>query len=276
MAQNLTGEVVYERLMKFDLKIDEEKETELDKKAMSSGLDKEMMDAIREQIKKGIQETYELKFNNHVSLFKTQEKIDDAMPSMGFGMTVKINSGNENNKLYIDLKEKQFVEEVEFFSKEFVVADTLQVFDWTITNETKQIGNYQCIKAVCIVPVTKKQRQAYEDALEKSKDQKTNFFGISEPKDREIIAWFTPEIPIGHAPDKYHGLPGLVLEINDGKIVFLASKVTLNPKNQKEVKLPKTKKAMTQSEFDVMKTKKTDSMKDENGRVIFTTTTIQN
>ncbi len=269
LAQNLTGEVVYEQLFKMPVSIDEDKESELDKKAISSGLEKEFADALKEQLKKGNQETFTLNFNNQIGLFKLQEKLEDAMPSMGSsGVSIKISRGNENNKLYVDLKNKQYVEAVDFFSKEFVVADQLEPMVWTITNETKQIGNYQSIKAVCVIPVTEAQRKDYEEALEKNKDQKTNFFGIKEPKDREIIAWFTPQIPVGHAPDKYHGLPGLILEIKDENLVYLASKITLNPKNHKDIKLPNTKKAMNKNEFEQMREKKIKSMKGGGGDVI--------
>lgn len=61
----------------------------------------------------------------------------------------------------------------------------LDVFQWEIMQETKEISGYQVQKAT------------------------TRFAG------RNYIAWFTPEIPIAEGPYKFNGLPGLILEIND-------------------------------------------------------------
>jgi GLPGLI family protein len=52
---------------------------------------------------------------------------------------------------------------------------------------------------------------------------------LEMPKDVTITAWYTPEIPVNQGPENYWGLPGLILEINDGKTVILCSKIVLNP-----------------------------------------------
>jgi GLPGLI family protein len=55
---------------------------------------------------------------------------------------------------------------------------------------------------------------------------------LEMPKDVTITAWYTPEIPVNQGPENYWGLPGLILEINDGKTVILCSKIVLNPKEK--------------------------------------------
>jgi len=57
--------------------------------------------------------------------------------------------------------------------------------EWEITNERKEILGYTALKAI------------------------TFFAG------RQWIAWFTEEIPIPDGPYKFHGLPGLILNISD-------------------------------------------------------------
>jgi GLPGLI family protein len=37
-----------------------------------------------------------------------------------------------------------------------------------------------------------------------------------------ITAWYTPEIPVSQGPEGYWGLPGLILEVNDGKTTICA------------------------------------------------------
>lgn len=63
--------------------------------------------------------------------------------------------------------------------------EPLPQFDWNITDEQKKIGDYACQKAVC------------------------HFRG------RTYEAWFTEEIPLNEGPWKFHGLPGLILEVRD-------------------------------------------------------------
>jgi GLPGLI family protein len=51
-------------------------------------------------------------------------------------------------------------------------------------------------------------------------EKKTNFMdNLEMPKDVTITAWYTPEIPVNQGPENW-GLPGLILEINDGKTVM--------------------------------------------------------
>ncbi|ROI12252.1 GLPGLI family protein [Kaistella haifensis] len=67
----------------------------------------------------------------------------------------------------------------------FIVSDNHHL-NWKILNETDSIMNYKVIKAEVL------------------------FAG------RKWIAWFTKEIPIQDGPYKFYGLPGLILQIEDG------------------------------------------------------------
>ena len=92
---------------------------------------------------------------------------------------------------------------------------------------------------------------------------------MEEPKDKTIVAWYTPEIPVSFGPNNYWGLPGLILEINEDEIIILCSKVTLSNKEKSKIKVPNTGEKVTQKKFDEIEKKKTDSMKDEDGVIIF-------
>lgn len=68
--------------------------------------------------------------------------------------------------------------------------EPMPIFIWKLLSERKSILNFQCQKAVC------------------------TFRG------RTYIAWFTQEVPLSEGPWKFHGLPGLILQISDDKNNF--------------------------------------------------------
>ncbi len=46
-------------------------------------------------------------------------------------------------------------------------------------------------------------------------------------KKQKIVAWFAQDIPVPAGPERYFGLPGLILEldINEGDVTIVANKV---------------------------------------------------
>ena len=82
---------------------------------------------------------------------------------------------------------------------------------------------------------------------EEEKADKTVFLG--EAKKAKIIAWYAPEIPVSHGPGAYWGLPGLILEVNDGVTTLLCSKIVLNSKDKTEIKAPKKGKKVSAAEY---------------------------
>jgi len=90
---------------------------------------------------------------------------------------------------------------------------------------------------------------------------------MDEPKDRTVTVWYTPEIPVSHGPDKYWGLPGLILEVNADKTHILCSKIIVNPKDKVVIKLPKKGKKVTRKEYEVLMEKQMNQMKDADGNI---------
>ena len=96
---------------------------------------------------------------------------------------------------------------------------------------------------------------------------KTSFMDqIEMPKEITITAWYTPEIPVNQGPEGYWGLPGLILEVNDGKTTILCSKVVLNPKEKADIKAPAAGKEVSQKEYDEIVIKKMEEMSEMGGR----------
>lgn len=153
----------------------------------------------------------------------------------------------------------------EFMGKEFLVKDSLPKLNWKLEPETKQIGGYTCYKATAVREASKtdfrnfrpknddnkKTEVKKEDAQKETTEKKTNFEDNFEiPKEITITAWYSPEIPINQGPESYWGLPGLILEINDGTTTILCSKIVLNAKEKVDIKAPTKGKEISQKDYD--------------------------
>ncbi len=230
----------------------------------------EMQKQIEERMKAMFEKTFVLTFDKNASTYVEEEKIEAAGQQGGFRMMSSMMGGGGTH--YKNVKEKIFTVDKEFAGKEFLVQDSLPKLDWKLSGETKQIGNYMCFKATAVRPVSqsdfrnfrrKKEDEKKEEIKqeetkteqtkteEKKEDRNTNFMDQWEiPKEIVVTAWYSPDIPINQGPENYWGLPGLILEVSDGKTVILCSKIVINPKEKKEIKAPKKGKLVTQSEYD--------------------------
>jgi GLPGLI family protein len=82
------------------------------------------------------------------------------------------------------------------------------------------------------------------------------------PTETVITAWYAPEIPVNQGPESYWGLPGLILEVNDGRTTILCSKIVLNPKEKAKIEAPSKGKVVTQAEYDETVMKKMEEMRE--------------
>lgn len=89
-------------------------------------------------------------------------------------------------KYYMTLKDNNlyFVSTPPKNKKEIIAIDSVPKISWNISEtESKKINNFTCYKATTVF------------------------------RGSEIVAYYTPEIPIGFGPFKFKGLPGLILEV---------------------------------------------------------------
>ena len=242
------------------------KKLEVNKAAGENEMSPEMEKAFQDAIKSASEKQYTLSFNKSECLYEEQEQLEKPEAANG-GFSISVAFSGEGKK-YLNLKDKICIEEADIFGKEFLIVEPLEKPNWKLLNETKKIGDYNCLKAELVVQVTEKQKTEYEEFLKKEA-VKPALFKMDEPKDKVIMAWYTPEIPVSFGPNKYWGLPGLILEINEEETIILCSKVTLSNKEKSKIKVPSTGEKVTQKKFDEIQKKKTDSMKNEDGVIIF-------
>jgi GLPGLI family protein len=230
---------------------------------------------IAERMKSFLEKTYVLTFNKTESIYKEDEKLEAPGGGGGgrfFGMMGSMSGGPQ----YKNVKDKLSVQEQEFFGKQFLVKDELTNLEWTMGTETKQIGKYLCFKATAKKPVEgfdfssfrRRNNNETKDAAEAKDSTKTDnpIDEIEMPKEIEVVAWYTPQIPINQGPAEYWGLPGLILEISAARTTILCSKIVMNPEEIEDIKVLTKGKEVTKAEYKDIVAKKTKEMRENFSR----------
>ena len=225
----------------------------------------EMKKQIAERMKSMFEKTYVLTFNREESLYKEEEQLEAPGQGGGFRMMGSFTSGPQ----YKNIKNQKVLEEQEFFGKQFLINDSLPKLDWKLSGETKQIGQYLCMKATTIKKVDefdfRSMRRRDRDEAEKTKDStetKDVMDEIEVPKEIEVTAWYTLQIPVNQGPGEYWGLPGLILEVNADRTTILCSKIVMNPSEKEEIKVPSKGKEVTRKEYNETIKKKMEEMRE--------------
>jgi GLPGLI family protein len=227
MAQGLTGRAYYKSSSQVKLQMD------------SSQMAPEQMAEIQAQLKKQMEREYVLSFTPIESNWKQVESLGGgpATASSG-GMTMVINTGSEDRILYKNIAEQAYEQEQDVMGKEFLIKDALEPAEWELTGETKKIGNYNAQKATYSRIIDSQRFSTGMTEMEKVKDT------------IQVIAWFTPDIPVPHGPENFFGLPGLILEIQNSGRTLICEKIELNPSAEPVAIIrPKRGKEVTREEF---------------------------
>ena len=242
-AQDFSGRATYKTHRKSSFKLDS---TTI---ATNPGI-QEQMEA---QMRKMFQKTFTLDFTKSESIYKEEQELDAPKgPSSNGSVMVMSFGGGGTDFLYKNISENRMANKKELMGKVFLIKDNLVTYDWKLTGETKNIGNYTCYKAVYEVEEEEIQINMIDGDVKEEK----------VIKKRSIVAWYTLEVPISNGPSNYGGLPGLILEVNDGDLTIVCSEIVLNPKEVKEIKEPTKGKIVTRKKFGAIAKEKTKEMMD--------------
>lgn len=233
MAQDFQGKAFYKTKRKMSIKMD------------STKVASEQQKMINEMLKKQFEKEYVLTFDKVQSIYKEQESLGGIQQG---GIQIIMAGGSDI--LYRNTKEERYVNQNEFFGKPFLIKDMAKKQEWKLENESKKIGDYTCYKATTTREVTDVKRTITDGNENKEEITKTV----------KVVAWYTSEIPVAHGPSNYWGLPGLILEVNDGSQVMICNKLVLNPKEKLSLKEPKSGKVVTQEAYDKIVEKKMKEM----------------
>lgn len=258
-AQNISGQAFYESKTTVDL----------DAFDTNQQLTEEMKKMIAERMKSMLEKTYVLTFNKDESIYKEQEVLDAAPTNPGFKMMM---SSYSPGPQYKNLKTGQLIEENEFFGKQFLIVDSIPQLEWTITKESKPIGQYVAFKATAIKKIDPNDfsmaRPKKKEEGEKA-EQKNDSTSVDDPMDMieipeqlEVTAWFTPQVPVSNGPGEYGGLPGLILELNIYRTTLLCSKIVMNPKEAEKIEPPKKGTKVSREEYTKIVKEKTEELQE--------------
>ncbi|MEW7277227.1 GLPGLI family protein [Aquimarina sp. 2201CG1-2-11] len=239
IAQDFQGVATYQTKRMVDFSMEDSK------------VDSEMQKQIKEMLAKKFQKEYTLQFNSISSIYKEEINLDAPQTSIP-GVELVIVGASSSDILYKNTKEKRYTNQRDMFGKTFLVKSLLKDRKWKLAQETKKIGNYTCYKATATRAVNKYNNTVSHDNTNR------------EPKEvvQTLTVWYTPEIPVSNGPSRYWGLPGLILEANDGEETILCTKIVLNPKKAIDIKEPKKGKIVTEEKFNAILVKKQKEMED--------------
>ena len=243
-AQDFQGVATYKTQRKIDIKMD------------STQMNSEMHTKMMEMMKKQFQKTFQLTFNKEASLYKEDVALDKPQAAMrGEFQIVMVGNGGGSDVLYKNTKDNRYADQKDTMGKIFLVKDEFKKIDWKLEAETKYIGEYQCYKATYTKQVEVFNNTGFSmDSDDKKEDKKPVM------EDRTVTAWYTPQIPVNNGPAMYQGLPGLILEVHDGKLTIICSKIVLNPEDRVKIEEPIKGKEVNQEKYDEIMDKKNKEM----------------
>ncbi len=249
-AQNFQGKAIYQSKTSVDMSQFGGADMPEDRKKM-----------IAERMKSMLEKTFVLTFDKVQSIYKEDEKLD-APGSGGRSMMRGMMSSFTAGAQYKNNKTKAFLQDQEFFGKQFLITDKLPELVWKMETETKQIGQYLCFKATTI----KKVDDMDWRSMRRPKKGSENEEALPEPpKEITVTAWYTMQIPVSQGPGEYSGLPGLILEINADRTTILCTKITLNPTEKEIIKVPTKGKVVTKEAYNAIVKKKMKELRDMYG-----------
>jgi GLPGLI family protein len=168
--------------------------------------------------------TFELIFNQSESYYKIIKKLESDYDK-GLNFAILITGGNE--EIYINIKNNLKRKKIKAFDTQYLVNSDFKD-KWKLTQESKKIGQFICYKAFLIKEIT-------------------DFYG----KKKKLIteAWYTPEIPVNFGPKGFGNLPGLILELQQGNIIYYAQKIEFNKDKSIIINKPTKGKLITEEDF---------------------------
>jgi GLPGLI family protein len=236
-AQQKEGKVIYQRTIQRQLTLDR-----------GNGPETSVQTLVNK---------FEVNFANNKMILKQQEDDISEEPAApaGPGIMIRTIGSGMDDETYCDFEIARKVDQLEFFDKTFIIADSIRAGSWKLSNETKNILGHVCHQAT-----TQNISKRMSMSMENGKMERKEVDDTSA-----VTAWFTTDIPVPAAPDMQGQLPGAVLEMetNNGQTVYVA--IEISPKaDLPSIKEPAKGKKITPAEFVAERNRMMEEMQRNN------------
>lgn len=165
------------------------------------------------------------------------EAVDPKVRRAAFFMSMMSNPQASVIKVYTDIEKNKTIEQLRFMTRDFIVESEIGGNNWKLSTEMKKIKGYTCMSASQIIE---------HDSIGND----------------TIVVWFTPELPLSIGPEKYYGLPGIILAVEKNReTILLASSIELTPPAKDAIVKPTEGKKVTHEELDKIIQEKIEEFK---------------
>ncbi len=168
---------------------------------------------------------FELNFNALQSAYKISIEDEAATPSW-------LKPAN-TNLVWQNFKDTQLLAVKQVFENNYIIEDSLPIYDWKYLGEFREIAGYTCRKAATVL-----------------------FDSVY------VIAFYTEQIPVSAGPESFNGLPGMILGIVIPRlnITYFATKIEPQSLPENVFLVPKLKGKKVN--FSVFRDEITKGLKD--------------
>jgi len=219
-AQNLAGTITYQQVIRYNFK--NIKEAHGDDQQTSAWLASLPEETSAARV---------LNFNDEKALFEEEaSKSSPADPRLQRAIMYEGMLSPPRpvvQKVYYDFKKNHKLQQVEYLTRLFLVNSEIEAMPWKLGSEKKKVLDYTCMKATMILD------------------------------DQDIVAWFSPEIPVPLGPSIFSGLPGLILAVErNGETAYVANLVQLAPPAEEAFIKPDKGSKVSMEEFATIQEEK--------------------
>lgn len=112
---------------------------------------------------------------------------------------------NLSSDVFISIKDSLLIKKPSYDNDINLICD-FTLWSWEFLDESKEIEGFICYKSIG-------RKIIKRDGMNKT---------VS------VTAWYCPTVPFKFGPSEFHGLPGLIFEVNSGNIVYGLSSLKFN------------------------------------------------
>ena len=174
---------------------------------------------------------FELLIDNNESFYNHIPKISNEQVE-GNMFNISASFSADANPIYIDTQSEIFIEQAEIANQAYLIKDDLPNINWKIPKESKEIAGFPVLRAVAF---------------------------LNDEFNTKILAWYSPKLTYKTGPERFWGLPGVILSIETSithsngtqeGMEYVATKVETT---SKPIKIPTKGKKVSIEEFNTIR-----------------------